>query len=286
MSRRMILLVAVVLVASACSNNQLGRSVPACPVDPQIVTTFSGAIILQMQAVDTAEYVPCLNDLKAGWSYEDLIPEHGLSRFWLDSDRLGSRFLEVSLTASCDIGSATPVAGGPNQDVSEYQDVELVGSNATIVIVPVTGRESDYAHTIEDELEARQINGRTIFAIFDTSDLPLADKVAAAARRDRPIIVVDEQDAAARTATLQMPDEMQSVRGLELHDLFDRLEGRLPKPSFVGMWYQVFEGGCITYEFDAEGPGVDRLAGDIEEAIGLFPAGEVRRVLRSAGILG
>ena len=286
MIRRLLIVLAIALVATACGNSQLGRQVPACPVDPEVITSFSGAIILEMQAVDTAEYVPCLNDLKAGWSYEDLVPDRGKSRFWLNSDRIGSHFLEVTLTPSCDVASATRVAG--LHDVDEYRDVELVGSSVTIVIVPVTGREADYARSIETELEARQINDRNVFVVFDTSDDPLADKVAEAARRDRPIIVVDEQDALARppTATLQMPDETGSVRNLDLEDLFDRLEDRLPEPSFVGTWYRVFEGGCITYEFDAEGTGVDRLAEDVEQALGLFPAGEVRRVLRAAGILG
>lgn len=284
MIRRAILLVALALVATACNNSQLGRGVPACPVDPEVITSFTGTMLLQMQAVDTAEYVPCLNDLKAGWSYEDLIPARGKSRFWLNSDRIGGHFLEVTLTPSCDVGSATRVAG--LHDVDEYRDVKLVGSSVTIVIVPVTGREADYARSIESELEARQINDRNVFVVFDTSENPLADKVAEAARRDRPIIVVDEQDALARTATLQMPGETQSVRGLKLDRLFDRLEDRLPEPSFVGTWYRVFEGGCITYEFDAEGTGVDRLAEDVEEALGLFPAGVVRQAMRSAGLLG
>jgi hypothetical protein len=286
MSRRLLALVALTLIAPACGNSQLGRSVPACPADPEVIASFTGAIILQMQAVDTAQYVPCLNDLKAGWSYEDLVPDRGKSRFWLDSDRLGSRFLEVTLTDRCDVGAATPVVGGQNEEVSEFRDVELVGSSVTITIIPVTGREIDYASTIESELEARQINDRTVFVVFDTGDEPLADKVAAAARRDRPIIIVDEEDAQDGTATLQMPDEAHSVRGLDLNHLFDRLERRLPEPSFEGIWFQVFEGGCITYEFDASGPGVDRLAGDVEEAVGLFPAGVVRRALRASGVLG
>jgi hypothetical protein len=286
MIRRLLALVALALLASSCGNNQLGRSVPACPADPDVVSTFTGAIVLQMQAVDTAEFVPCLNDLKAGWSYEHLVPERGRSRFWLDSDRIGSRFLEVTLTPSCDVGAATLVDGGDDEVITEYRDVELIGSSVTIVIVPVTGRETGYAEAIESELEARQINDRSVFVVFDTSDDPLADKVAAAARRGRPIIVVGEQDAQDKTATLRMPDEAGSVRGLELNDLFDRLEALLPSPSFEGTWYRVFDGGCITYAFDASGPGVDRLAEDVEEAVGLFPAGVVRRALRASGFLG
>jgi len=286
MSRRLTAVLVLALVAGACGNNQLGRTVPACPVDPDVITSVSGAIVVQMQAVDTAEYVPCLNDLKAGWSYEDLVPERGLSRFWLNSDRLGSRFLEVSLTPSCDVGSATEVRTDPESGVTEFREVELVSSTVTMVIVPTTGREVEYAAFIEAELEAREIRDRRVFVVFDATDTPLSDKVAAAAARDRPIIIVNEQDAIDETATLQMPDENDSVRGLDLDELFDRLDRRLPKPSFEGIWYQVFEGGCITYEFDAEGPGVDRLAEDVEEALGLFPAEVVRRAMRSAGVLG
>lgn len=286
MRRRLLILVALLLVGSGCGNSQLGRSIPACPVDPEIITSFSGAIVLQMQAVDTADWVPCLNDLKAGWSYEDLEPERGLSRFWLDSDRIGSRFLEVSLTPTCDVGSARELTTDAVTGVTEFREVELVSSSVTMVIVPTTGREVDYARMIEAELEARQINDRDIFVVFDTSDAPLADKISAAAERDRPIIIVNEQDALDGTATLQMSDEAQSVRGLDLGDLIERLDRRLPKPRFTGNWFRVFNGGCITYEFDAKGPGVDRLAEDVEEAIGLFPAAEVRRVLRAAGILG
>lgn len=284
--RRAVVVLVLAVVAAGCGNNQLGRSVPGCPVDPEVITSFTGAIILQMQAVDTAEYVPCLNDLNAGWSYENLVPEHGLSRFWLDSDRLGSRFLEVSLTPTCDVGTAPELTTDGVTGVTEFREVELVGSTITMVIVPTTGREIDYARFIESELEARQINDRTVFVVFDTSDLPLEEKVAAAAERNRPIIIVNEQDALDRTATLRMPDEAQSLRGLDLPDLYDRLESLLPEPSFKGHWFRVFEGGCITYEFDAEGPGVDRLADDIEDALGLFPAGVVRRAMRSAGVLG
>jgi hypothetical protein len=286
MSRRVLVALTIALVATACGNNQLGRSVPACPVDPEVITSFSGAIVMQMQAVDTADYVPCLNDLKAGWSYQDLVPERGQSRFWLDSDRLGSRFIEVSLTPSCEVGSASELTTDGVTGVTEYRAVELVDSSVTIVIVPATGREADYARAIEAELEAREINDRTVFVIFDTTDAPLDEKIASAARGNRPIVIVNEQDALDGTATLQMPDERESARGLDLDDLFERLEGRLPKPSFTGNWFRVFEGGCITYEFDASGPGVGRLAADVEEALGLFPAGDVRAALRSAGILG
>jgi len=285
MRKRTLLVLVVALAATACANNSLGRGIPACPTESGAINSVGSSMILQMQAVDTAEYVPCVNDLKVGWSYEHLEAERFQSRFWLDSDRLGSRFLEVTLTPECDLGAATAV--NPSQDdVSVFRDVEVVGSTVTMTIVPVTGRESAYAFRIEEELEARQINDRQVFVVFDEREIPLAEKVANAGGRDRPIIIVDEQDALAGTVTLQMPGETQSVRGLDLDELLDRIDDQLPKPSFTGSWFTVFEGGCITYEFDASGPGVDRLAGDIGDALGLFPAGEVWRTMREIGVVG
>lgn len=286
MIKRLASLLAVAAVAAGCSNSQLGLSVPACPAEAGAFNSVSGAIIIEMQAVDTAEYVPCIDELSAGWTYEDLVAEHGQSRFWLNSDRIGSRFVEVVLTPQCDVGTAPQIGTALNDEVAEFRQVKLVASSATVVLVPVSGRETAYAAQIESELEARSINDRNIFVVIDDGDAPLADKVAVAAGQDRPIVFVDEQDALARTASLQMPGEAQSTRGLDLNDLVDRLDRLLPKPSFTGMWFQVFEGGCVTYEFDAKGVGVDRLAGDVEDAIGLFPAGELSRILRSQGILG
>ena len=243
-------------------------------------------MVLQMQAVDTAEYVPCLNDLSAGWDYEDVRSERGKSRFWLDSDRLGPRFLEVTLTPSCTVGDATERVTDAATGVTEYRRVEVVSSTFTAVVVPVTPRVADYARELETELEARAFNDRRPSVLFDTSDSPLEDKVAAAAQQGRPIIIVDEQDAREGEATLQMPDEDEWTRGLDRDRLFDRIEDLLPKPSYTGEWFFVFDGGCIEYEFDAKGRGVDQLESDVSDALGLFPAGEVRRVMRSIGVLG
>ena len=107
--RQLLLLVVLAVAAAGCANSDLGRSTPVCPPDEDVISAVGASMVLQLQAVDTAEYVPCLNDLNAGWQYEDLVSERGMSRFWLDSDRLGSRFLEVTLTASCEVEDLTEV---------------------------------------------------------------------------------------------------------------------------------------------------------------------------------
>ena len=286
MTRRLASVLVTLVVAAGCANDNLGRSIPACPINPDVISAISSTMVLQMQAVDTAEFVPCLNDLNAGWTYNDLLPEQGRSWFTLDSDRLGSDFLEVTLTPACDVGNAPERVTQAATGVTEYRSVEVVSSEVVVVVVPVTPRVADYARILETELEAQEFNGRTASGVFDAGDSPLADKVAAAAQRGRPIVIVDERDELAGTATLQMPDESEPTRELDRDDLFERLDDDLPEPSYRGEWFQVFTGGCVTYEFDATGPGVDRLPADVQDALGLYPAGEVRRALRAIGVLG
>lgn len=284
MRGRLALIVLVTVIASSCANSELGRSVPTCPPDPTSIDQVSATMLLQLQAVDTARYVPCLNDLNAGWTYEDLMAHRGTSRFWLDSDRLGTHFLTVTLSEACDT-TGLPEVIATRADLTEYRDVELIGSGVTIVIIPETDRVADYARTIEAELEAGEINGRQVFIVFDRSDRSLTEKVAEAARRNRPVIVVSEEDEQAGTASLRMPGDTAPVRGLDIDDLLDVLDDRLPAPSFTGRWVRRFEGGCIEYEFNAHGAGVDRLAEEVERAIGLYPAAEVRQAMRDMGIL-
>lgn len=285
MIRRVAFLITTAVALTACANTELGRSVPACPPDPESVNQVSATMILQLQAVDTARYAPCLNDLNAGWTYEDLVAARGMSRFWLSSDRFGSRFLTVTLADACDV-SGLPEVDGRRPDVTDFRKVRLVGSGVTVVIVPELDRVLDYAVSIEAELEAREVNDRQVFVVFDRTDRPLAEKVAEAARRDRPVIVVGEEDEQTGTASLRMPTDEEPARGLDLEDLLERLEDRLEEPSFTGRWVRAFDGGCIEYTFDASGVGVDRLAEEVERAVGLYPAAEVRQAMRDMGILG
>ena len=129
---------------------------------------------------------------------------------------------------------------------------------------------------IEAELEARQINDRTVFVVFDTGDAPLADKVAAAADGTGRSSSSTSRMRATGPPRCRCPmRRSRSAASISTSSSIGSKDA-FPKPSFTGIWYRVFEGGCITYEFDAAGPGVDRLAGDVDEALGLFPAGEVR----------
>jgi hypothetical protein len=68
------------------------------------------------QAVPSASYVPCLNEVPRGWLFGGERIRNGHSEFWMDSDRAGFHALTVVLAPGCDTSKAVevpPEAGEP-----------------------------------------------------------------------------------------------------------------------------------------------------------------------------
>jgi hypothetical protein len=61
------------------------------------------------QSVPGAAYLPCVAELPPGWSFESFEVDDDGTRFSLGSDR-SDRPVDVELAATCDVGTATPVA--------------------------------------------------------------------------------------------------------------------------------------------------------------------------------
>ena len=62
---------------------------------------------------------------------------------------------------------------------------------------------------------------------------------------------------------------------LDPRQALDLIDGVVPDVSYRGSWYFTFDGGCITYEFDASGTLAETIAEDAEESLGFFPAHEL-----------
>lgn len=99
-----VLLVAV--AASACAGRQ--HQQPACSGD-------SAIFILSAQAVPSATLLPCTLPLPGGWSHGGTQIRAGLVRFWLDSDRAGTRAAELTLTATCDVAGANALPSSADE---------------------------------------------------------------------------------------------------------------------------------------------------------------------------
>jgi hypothetical protein len=76
----------------------LGAAAPSCGT--------GHSMILSAQSVPSAAMLPCLAALPSGWSTGEADIASGHTRFWLDSDRAGTRAITVTLTAACDTAGA------------------------------------------------------------------------------------------------------------------------------------------------------------------------------------
>jgi hypothetical protein len=276
MSRRLILVAVISLVAAACSN-QLGRSIPECD-------TVGNSMVLQVQSVPTSAYVACINGLKTGWQYKDLEARNGRTVFWLDSDRLGHNFITIESVVSCDAGDATESESGV-PSVRLFKDV-VAETTVEIVLVPDRsfGRSLKFATDITTELDGTTIKGRAVEVSVSLANDPTATRISRAAASGAHVIIVSVRDAEEGTMTLLLHGQTQEYRG-DLDRAIDAIEDAETLSSYRGNWYYVFNGGCVVYTFDAEGSGVDTIEDDIGLALGLFDADALRQTARDAGYL-
>ena len=79
-------------------------------------------MVLIAQAVPTASQLPCVELLPAGWSVSDVFVRNGRVRFSLDSDRVGTRAVQVVLERYCTFGRVTRVPSD-HPGTRRYQEV-------------------------------------------------------------------------------------------------------------------------------------------------------------------
>jgi hypothetical protein len=274
MSRRLILVAAIAIVAAGCAN-PLGRSVPECD-------TVRGSLVLEVQAVPGAAYVSCINGLKTGWAYRDLEARNGHAVYWLDSDRMGDMFITVESVLSCDVNDARESESGV-PSVRLFKDV-VSKTTIEIVLVPEgsIGRTLEYAAEIAAELEASTIRGREIVVSVSLANDSTSTRAKKAADAGAHVIIISVRDAEEGTLTLLLNGQPQEYDG-DLDQAIDVIEDAEERASYRGSWYHVFEGGCVVYTFDAEGAGVDTIEDDIGLTLGLFDADALRQTARDAG---
>ncbi len=277
MSRPVAVVAAALVVVFAGCSSDLGRGVPACD-------SGSNSLVLSVQALPDTEYVPCVNGLFTGWDYVDLEAETGRSVFWLDSDRMGMRFLQVDLATSCDARTAEQVTTD-EEGVPLLKDVtEEVA--VTVTVIPEGRSAETFAYSSQvvlDFEEIDEIEGRELVVVADASNTPTASRVERALAAGDVVVVLSVRDAEEETMTVIIPQTGQERGGLSFDDAADFLEDNVDPPSYRGNWYYLFDNGCVTYTFDAQGPGVETIESDVEAALGLFDAEVLRQSARDAG---
>lgn len=276
--RRPILVFAIVLASSGCSNLGLGQT--DCG---SVMGDVSSSNILTVQAVPTAKYTPCVNELPLGWDQLDWFAESGRAGIQILRFSPSSTFLTATVTESCDVSDAIAVESG-SVDIDRFEDIEFQPVAIEIAIVPSGEEPLSSARQLADELAAVEVDNRPVsYTIDEEIDEPVSARVEAALLQFDVVLIIDEVDA--EDGTVQLDSNFGAATGFDLEPLeaLDLIEGVVPEVFYRGNWYFIFEGGCITYEFDASGDLAETIAEDAEESLGFYPAEELRRFAEEQG---
>jgi hypothetical protein len=273
--RATILVGALALVATGCGNLGLGKV--DC-IEPQ--RDISAANILTVQAVPTAKYTPCINELRLSWDTVEWFAEDG--RAGIEVSRAISPFLTVTVTESCSVSGIR--VESELIDIEQYVDVDFETSRVDITIVPSGEAPLAAALDLADRFAGFDMDNRPVsYTVDDAIGEPVGSRVDAALAAGEYVWIIDEVDAEEGTVQLRSNIAAATGRGLRPGDAFDLVEDALPGVFYKGEWYFTFEGGCITYEFDATGRVAETIAADAKEAFGFYPASELREWARDSG---
>jgi hypothetical protein len=104
----------------------LVAAVPACGTDEQTLPRCrpDRRLGLVAQSVPGAAYVPCIDELPAGWSVASVTIDHTGTRYGLRSDR-ADRTVRVTLSDGCEHGDATAIRPR-DEGVRTYQALDRI----------------------------------------------------------------------------------------------------------------------------------------------------------------
>jgi hypothetical protein len=268
----------VVLALTTAACGRLGTGLPACDTptaDP------SPATVLTLQAVPEAEFSPCINSIQLGWDEVEFHAESNLAE--LEFGREFSSFLNVSLTPACDIGDAQEVPSGLD-GITRYEDIHQVSNEIRVTIIPESERPRIFARTLIDDLQGVRVEGRSVvFHLDEDIDFSVRARVNRALFTDQFVWIISDLDVDEGTLEMRATSDGEGARGLEVDDALDRMEDMTSDVQYVGQWYFIFAGGCITYDFDADGSVATSIAADAEEAIGFYDNADLREAAQDAG---
>lgn len=273
---RAAVLLALAFMVSGCGNLGLGEA--DCSSTPDDVSSSN---IMTVQAVPTARYTPCLHELRLGWDSVDWFAEDG--RAGIEIVESFRTFLTATVTESCNVSEAVAVVSG-YPDIQRFEDIEFQPTNIAISIIPSGERPLSSSRALVEELAGIEIDDRPVTYTIDSAvDESVGSRVELALSKGDYVWIIDEVDVEEGTVQLRSNFAAAAGAGLEPDAALDLIEDVVPGVFYRGSWYFTFDGGCITYEFDAKGILAETVAADAEDALGFYPALELRQFARDAG---
>jgi hypothetical protein len=233
----------------------------------------SPANVLAAQAVPTARYTPCFKSLEVGWDQVEFAAESGSAGIAVAHGT--ETFLTAIVTPGCDVSGARRIMSG-YADIEKYVDIEQVHSDISVAVLPVATHQLAYAFNLAQRWNETQLGGRRVLLRVDPDiSSPIATRMERALTEHKYLWVIDELDMAEGTLELRS-GELGTIAQITAEDALDVIEDDVATETYRGKWYFTFEGGCITYTFDAEGPMARTVAADAIANLGFYPAYQLR----------
>lgn len=268
----------VFLLASCSTAARLGRDLPLCDEEQT-----GQSITMQVLAVPTATFGPCIDDLPLGWEYVHQEAESGRARFWIDSDRLGDAFLEVTLAESCDTSRAFHIHD-PAPGIEALSEGPLTVDPVAVTVIPRSTAAEGYATEVAIEVSGTQIRGRPVQARLDIRDLSTDRRLEEAQAAGEFTLMVGMTDEIRETVQLFLPGHTEGALDT-LEDALGEIEDEVAEPQYRASWFFLFQGGCIEWKFDAEGEGLGTLQEDATNALGFYDLADLREWAIRSGLM-
>ena len=276
MRKALLVIAALTVTVSACSRLGLGEA-DCTPPERDV----SSSNILAVQAVPTARYTPCLHEMKLGWDEVKWFARDGEAG--IEIFESSSPFLKATVTPSCDIGDATAVPS-TRPRIQRFEDVEYQPVEIGITIVPSGQAALKWARGLAVQLQNAALDDRPVELTIDEDEAAsITSRVERALAAERYVWIVGELDAEEGTVELRSDDPETGGIRISPADALDLIEDDVPGLFYRGHWYFTFDGGCITYEFNASGTLAETVAADAEDALGFYPAFVLRQLAEDAG---
>ena len=153
-----------------------------------------------------------------------------------------------------------------------------------MTIIPDGERPLIYAESLAAELTGAQADERpVVFKVDGDIDFSVRSRVNKALFSDQFVWIVNDLDIDEGTLEMRATPDGEGARGIDVDEALDRIEDMSEEIQYRGQWFFQFQGGCITYDFDAEGTLATSIAEDAEAALGFYPSAELREAARNAG---
>jgi hypothetical protein len=292
------LLLGLVLAISLLGCRPLGPGTPHCGElevvrggsEPDILiarptgeaTSLNAAELLQLQAVPSADWGVCVEDLPAGWNTGMLTAERGRAELSLAATSLGLPFVRVTVSDRCEVPEdAQPIAtsgDGPQR----FVQVHDVTTGIEVAIVPVAARHHDAARTVTSTLTDREVRGTPLQVALAAGSDDVATRIDRALGTGSNVLVVDDDYLRRGEVELRSPQGSRAFVapvGRILTELGERAQPQVYRAT----WWHPSPRSCIVYDIAARGPGALEVPEHLDGALGFLPLAELRGHLEESG---